>query len=108
MVLWAGWAREEARPARGVLVNHDGDSGHVRSDSGQQRTFSQAKIFINTVVWPLAARAQQAMPIVGFVSGRADGPARQVAAFRKGLNETGYVEGQNVMIDLSAFNPWTG
>ena len=51
--------------------------------------------------WPLAARAQQAaMPVVGFVSGRpADASARHTAAFRKGLNETGYVEGQNVMVE---------
>ena len=51
--------------------------------------------------WPLAARAQQpAMPIVGFVSGRsAEASVRQAAAFRKGLNETGYVEGQNVMVE---------
>jgi putative tryptophan/tyrosine transport system substrate-binding protein len=50
-----------------------------------------------TAVWPLAARAQQpTMPIVGFVSGRsADASVREVAAFRKGFNETGYVEGQN-------------
>jgi hypothetical protein len=51
--------------------------------------------------WPLAAHAQQpAMPVVGFVSSRpADASARQSAAFRKGLNETGYVEGQNVMVE---------
>ena len=51
--------------------------------------------------WPLAARAQQpAMPTVGLVSGRwADASARHAAAFRKGLNETGYVEGQNVMVE---------
>ena len=47
---------------------------------------------------PLAARAQQpAVPVVAFVTGRpADASARHTAAFRKGLNETGYVEGQNV------------
>jgi putative tryptophan/tyrosine transport system substrate-binding protein len=53
------------------------------------------------VAWPFATRAQQAaMPIVGFVSGRStETSAHPVAAFRKGLNETGYVEGQNVMVE---------
>ena len=51
--------------------------------------------------WPLAARAQQpALPVVGFVSGRsAEASVRQAAAFRKGLNETGTIEGQNVMVE---------
>ena len=51
--------------------------------------------------WPLAARAQQpAMPVIGFIrDGSADANARNVAAFRKGLNETSTVEGQNVAVE---------
>jgi putative ABC transport system substrate-binding protein len=55
----------------------------------------------SVAMWPLAARAQQSgMPMVGLVSGRSpEAAARIVPAFRKGLNETGYVEGQNLMVE---------
>src|SRR5262244_1288883 len=55
---------------------------------------------IGAAAWPLAARAQQTVtPVVGFIrDGSADASTRHVAAFRKGLSETGYVEGQNVTV----------
>ena len=50
--------------------------------------------------WPLAARAQQAMPVIGLLcGGTPNSDAYRLTAFQRGLQETGYIEGQNVTFD---------
>jgi putative tryptophan/tyrosine transport system substrate-binding protein len=48
------------------------------------------------VAWPLAARAQATMPMIGFIDpGSSETSARKLAGFLKGLNSTGYIDGKN-------------
>ena len=58
-------------------------------------------LFGGAATWPLAARAQQpAMPVVGYLESRSpDGMTDRLRAFRQGLKDTGYVEGENVRIE---------
>jgi putative ABC transport system substrate-binding protein len=54
----------------------------------------------SVVAWPLAARAQATMPLVGFLNlGSAAELPHLAAAFRQGLKESGYIEGQNIAVD---------
>jgi hypothetical protein len=56
----------------------------------------------STAVWPLVSRAQQlTMPVIGFLSVRSLSESTSVvAAFRNGLREASYVEGQNVHVEF--------
>jgi len=54
----------------------------------------------SAAAWPLVTPAQQpAMPVIGFVDGGSDDARGYAAAFRNGLGESGYVEGQNVTVE---------
>ena len=50
--------------------------------------------------WPLAVRTQQAMPVVGYLDPRSpDAISERLRAFRQGLKDAGFVEGENVTIE---------
>src|SRR5262245_40448133 len=52
------------------------------------------------VAWPLTVRAQQALPVIGLLDARSPGTTEvQLRAFRQGLKEVGYVEGENVALE---------
>src|SRR5215472_7448426 len=61
----------------------------------------------SAAAWPLAARAQQpAMPVVGYlnIGGSPESDTSRLTGLRRGLNQTGYVEGRNVVIEYR----WAG
>ena len=57
-------------------------------------------IVLSCAAWPLCARAQQGMPVIGFLSGRSqDEASGDTAAFHQGLNEMGYVGGRDIAVE---------
>jgi putative ABC transport system substrate-binding protein len=68
---------------------------------GQMHRREFIKLISGTAAsWPLGARAQQSLPVIGFLNvASPEGYANYVAAFRDGLKQSGYVEGQNVTLD---------
>ena len=87
-----------------VLRSAFGQTGHSAAAKPEGRASLRRRDFITPLggaaAWPCAARAQEQVPVIGYLSARSrEDTSHLIAAFQRGLAENGYIEGQNVAIE---------
>src|SRR5262249_38451294 len=84
-------------------MNDPQPEGHMASYIGRRKFL--ATTLGGAAAWPLAARAQQVMPVIGYLNnGSPESDVPRLTGLRRGLNQTGYIEGRNLVIEYR----WTG
>src|SRR5262249_10603719 len=84
-------------------MNDPQPEGHMASYIGRRKFL--ATTLGGAAAWPLAARAQPVMPVIGYLnSGSPESDVPRLTGLRRGLNQTGYIEGRNLVIEYR----WTG
>src|SRR5262245_56809879 len=92
---WCSRDRADARPHRSPFAACD----RRRGDRVRRRDF--ITLLGGAAAWPLAAHAQQAaMPVIGYLNnGSPESDVPRLTGVRRGLSQTGYIEGRNLVIE---------